>query len=519
MKRFLKSADFEEQFDMNILYRGRNYYMENRILDIWYQENNVYAYIDGSEIYRVIMEIKNDEIKGLYCSCPYSEDGRYLCKHIAAALYYIKENDIPKLEGKNVKEKIEQESDLDAIYAEMKMRSKSLSNNYGFIDYYNGRYFVNLINDVDDYIIEFIDNEEYDKAFELIKFTYHFIKNTDMDGSNGEYQEAFSIISNSASKLLNDEKYFNKYLKWTEDVAEEDLLGDFSDAPLYAFILYVHDEKSAKKVIKILEDCQFLYGIFINKILDEIYLTYDYIDKDEAIKLCYQNINEYGVKEQLIEYLKEENKIDEIIKILKDDIKNNIRKDGAYEKLLKVYEENNMLDEKKKVLPEVIIETNNFARFKELKSMCENDEWEKTKKEIIAKIKPNNSSILEDIYMEEKEADKLFALIKKDPSLTKLYKYQSILKNKYSKELLNYYKPQVLEHAKRVSNREGYRSVCKFIGRMDELNDSSLFIYDMLKEMYPLYRNKRAFKEEIMDVLNSENRVKFANLIANKVME
>ena len=57
MKRFLKSADFEEQFDMNILYRGRNYYMENRILDIWYQENNVYA-IDGSEIYRVINELE-----------------------------------------------------------------------------------------------------------------------------------------------------------------------------------------------------------------------------------------------------------------------------------------------------------------------------------------------------------------------------------------------------------------------------------------------------------------------------
>lgn len=57
MKRFLKSADFEEQFDANILYRGRNYYMENRILDIWYQENNVYA-IDGSEIYRVINELE-----------------------------------------------------------------------------------------------------------------------------------------------------------------------------------------------------------------------------------------------------------------------------------------------------------------------------------------------------------------------------------------------------------------------------------------------------------------------------
>ena len=246
---------------------------------------------------------------------------------------------------------------------------------------------------------------------------------------------------------------------------------------------------------------------------DKVLLVYDYIDKDEAIKICYQNINVYGVKEQLIEYLKEENKIEEVVKILKDDIKNYVRKDMAYDKLIKVYDENNMFDEKKKILPEVIVETNNFERYKELKNMCNAKEWKNLKEEIISKIRPNNRWILEDIYAEENDPDKLFALIKKDPNLGKLYKYQGFLKDKYSKELLNFYKPQILEEAKWANDRERYRDLCEYIKKMNELNESSSFIYEMIKEMYPLYRNKKAFKEEIMNVLNNENKVKFANLI------
>ena len=43
------------------------------------------------------------------------------------------------------------------------------------------------------------------------------------------------------------------------------------------------------------------------------------VDKDEAIKMCYDNIEHYGVKELLIKYLKNNNEIDEVIRILKDD--------------------------------------------------------------------------------------------------------------------------------------------------------------------------------------------------------
>lgn len=107
------------------------------------------------------------------------------------------------------------------------------------------------------------------------------------------------------------------------------------------------------------------------------------------------------------------------------------------------------------------------------------------KRKIISKIKFNNGDILEDIYMKENETNKLFELLKKNSSLYRLAKYQDAVKDKYSKEL------------------------CHYIKKMKELDNSDDFIFDMLKEMYPNYRSKRAFKEEIMNVLNPKNKQRF----------
>ena len=515
MKKFLRNYNFEDDFDSHILSRGESYYKENRILDIWCQDNLITAYIDGSEIYRIELNADDKEILNSYCSCPYSEDGEFMCKHIAAVLYHLKENKIPeleKLDKKQLKQKRE-ESKLSKIYNEMQYELRKISDRNGFVSYYNGRYFVDLISNVSDYIDDFIDNEDYNDAFELIKYTYRFVKDAFIDGSNGEYQDSLYLINESASKLLYNEEYYDIFLDYTYEITSNNALDDFSDSPLHSFILYVHDKESAKKVVKILDNVELDYGIFVNTTLDKISLTYDYIDKNNAIKLCYENIEHYGVKELLIDYLKKEDKIDEVIRILKNDVKNHIRKDIAYDKLLNIYDENNMIKEKKELLPEVIIETSSFKRYKELKDMCDELEWKSLKEKIISKIKPNNRNILEDIYMAENEIDKLFDLLKKNPNISRLAKYQDGVKEKYSKEILNLYKLQILEESKRVSDRKWYQELCVYIGKMSELNDSDDFIFEMLKEMYPNYRSKRAFKEEIMNVLSNKNKNRFYELI------
>ena len=518
MKKFLRNYDFEDNFDSTILYRGKSYYRENRILDIWCQNDEITAYINGTEIYRIGLRANDNELKNFYCSCPYSENGEYMCKHIASVLYYLSENDVPELESSN-KEKVKQDknkSELSEIYDEMNYELTRISDRNGFVNYYNGRYFVDLISNVSHHIYDFIDNEEYNNAFELIKYTYKFIKDTFMDGSNGEFQDSLYLINECASKLLYNDEYFNIFLNYTKGVAIDNALDDFSDSPLHAFILYVHDKDSAEKVIKILDEIEInSYGIFVNQTLEKISLTYDFISKDKAIKMCYESIEYYGVKKLLINYLKNDNKIDEVVKILKDDIKSHARKDLAYNELLAIYNEYNMLEEKKKLLPEVIVETSRFARYKELKNMYNDSEWKIIKETIISKIKPNNIYLLKEIYAEENESVKLFEILKKDFSISDLAKYQDILKYRYNNELLELYKPQIIELSKRVSDRNSYYGLCCYIEKMQELDNSDDFIFDMLKEMYPNYKSKKAFKDEIQKVLNSKNRQRFYELINN----
>lgn len=516
MKKVLCDCNFDNYFDPVILSRGKDYYEENRILDIWYQQDLITAYVYGSEIYRVKIRVDDNELNDFSCSCPYSSDGEDMCKHIAAALYYLVDNDIPELEFLNRKQinNMKNEFELSKIYEEMNNELKRISDKRGFVDYYNGRYFVNLISNVSSYIDDFIDNKEYDNAFELIKYSYRFIKDTFMDGSNGEYQDSLYMINESASRLLYVDEYFDIFLQYADEIASGRIFDDFSDAPLHSFILYVHDKDSALRVVKLLDVVDVVgYGIFINQTLDKICLTYDFIDKDDAIKMCYDSIDYYGVKDLLIKYLKNDNKIDEIISILKNDIKNNINRYNAYDVLIDIYDEYGKLDEKRELLPEVIINTNSFRMYKELKEMYSNTKWEFVKKGIISNIKSNDRGILEDIYIEENEADKLIELLRKDPNIYNLAKCQDVLKDKYGRELLDYYKPQIIEQSKRVSDRKWYFELCSFIKKMNEIDNSDDFIFDMLKEMYPNYRNKPAFKEEILNVLGSKNKNRFYKLI------
>ena len=62
------------------------------------------------------------------------------------------------------------------------------------------------------------------------------------------------------------------------------------------------------------------------------------------------------------------------------------------------------------------------------------------------------------------------------------------MKDKYSLELLEFYRPQIIESAKRLSYRSGYNGLCIYISKMSELNNSEEYIYEMLQEMYPIYR-------------------------------
>ncbi len=79
--------------------------------------------------YRVELTANDEELNDFYCSCPYCEDGEYMCKHIAAVLYYLAERDTPELEVSNKKQinQVKNKSELSKIYDEMKYELRRIS--------------------------------------------------------------------------------------------------------------------------------------------------------------------------------------------------------------------------------------------------------------------------------------------------------------------------------------------------------------------------------------------------------
>ncbi len=88
----LKVEPWEELFAPHILERGYNYYLEERVGNIVWKENNINALVSGTDEYHVIIQLTEDNsvIKYLNCDCPYAMDGNN-CKHEAAVLYRLSE--------------------------------------------------------------------------------------------------------------------------------------------------------------------------------------------------------------------------------------------------------------------------------------------------------------------------------------------------------------------------------------------------------------------------------------------
>lgn len=86
-------TDFEEYFSPRILERGKEYYKNHHVITLDRIEEGYYeAEVEGSQIYTVFVELEeNGEISDISCDCPY--DWEEFCKHEAAVLYALREQE------------------------------------------------------------------------------------------------------------------------------------------------------------------------------------------------------------------------------------------------------------------------------------------------------------------------------------------------------------------------------------------------------------------------------------------
>ena len=83
---------WKDLFRTHILERGLNYYEEGYVTSLEETSTGYTAVVEGTEDYDVEIEIRDDRVYDMTCTCPYAEEGNY-CKHMAAVLYEIEEGE------------------------------------------------------------------------------------------------------------------------------------------------------------------------------------------------------------------------------------------------------------------------------------------------------------------------------------------------------------------------------------------------------------------------------------------
>ena len=274
--------DLKNDFNNKILERGYEYYENGLVENVVIKDNIVTAKVIGTTTYNVSVEVDNGVFINGDCTCPYASEGNY-CKHMAALLYKLNEEDIDKdnnystknQQTRNIIANINKEQ-LDEFLVELlsedknvydkfrlkfyKLFPKPTMNDYkkkiydaikksagrdGFIDYHESREYTKNMYKITSEVNTLVDNEEYNLAFDVVKIILESIPNTDIDDSNGSTGEvAYScieIMERILEYILHDENSLaKKILDYILNETKEEKLSNYG-IDLYPLLQFYID--------------------------------------------------------------------------------------------------------------------------------------------------------------------------------------------------------------------------------------------------------------------------------------
>lgn len=263
--------NWQEYFLPRILERGWNYYKDGAVQSLTTTPTGYRATVSGTEDYEVEIELNGDEIAEMYCDCPYADDGNY-CKHMAAVLYAVEEEDVEVFvsgnrgksaqadkakKSKNKKEDQIQEivaaipeEELRGIVISLARQDASFCNTLltkygprdpmmlvrlekevdeigwrhfdqsGFVDYEEAYDYACELQDVlYEHVPELIGRNCLKEAFELTNHVFHEIGTRDMDDSDGGTMEVAGACYEMWRRILDasDEREEEEMIRWFQE--------------------------------------------------------------------------------------------------------------------------------------------------------------------------------------------------------------------------------------------------------------------------------------------------------------
>ena len=546
--------DFKDRFNNTILSRGYEYYTDGLVDDILIKGTTVTAKVHGSSVYDVSVELDDNEFLDGDCTCPYSESGFY-CKHIAALLYYLENENLDENNSYNTKEQVIRNSlnkikrsELDDFLIDLLIQDKNVYDEFrlrfnksfpsltikdykrkiydaiassagrdGFIDYQEAwEYTHNMYKIIKEADI-LVDNLEYDLAFKVVRTILDTIPDTDIDDSDGSTTDVadscIEIIEKILGVILTGKSSLSK--KILDYILNETRTEHLSN---YAIELYPLLDLYVKRSIYLDEiEKGLLESLEKGKTKKYFWNAKHYVDiliniytknsqKDKIINLLKTYSTDKSVCLKLVDiYLNEDNAKDAI-----DLLNTRLSEDNNREyanKLKYIYLKENMLEEYKDILYKLLFELDkyNIDIYKEIKALYSKKDWLKERENIITRIIKEDKTNwyldkLLNIYIEEELYDDIYNVLK-DKGMSTIMRYEKYLLPKYNKELMSIYIEYCKSFASKANNRKLYRELASNMRHIKDMKNSEKPYKDLVISLGEQLRNKSAMRDELKGLI------------------
>ena len=127
-------------------------------------------------------------------------------------------------------------------------------------------------------------------------------------------------------------------------------------------------------------------------------------------------------------------------------------------------------------------------------------EWEAFVDGIVSEIKAKrrwyDTGLVGTIYIREEKWDKLWEMVKENPTLSTIEQYESYLSKHYAGEIVDLYASLILDYLERNMGRDHYQTACRYIRRMIKLGEKAK-ANKLIAQLRTLYAKRPALMQEL----------------------
>lgn len=536
--------NWERLFKPHILERGMAYYCLGRVEDLEIYEDEITAVVEGSEPYDVSIELDEDGVSGMECTCPYAEGGEN-CKHMAAVLYaWQGKKTGSRGADAQIREAVERADEalvrrflVDALLRDDRLCRRfmieaqpdgdpsilddveaavdAIVDKYmadGYIDYYEADNFVSELLDIlEDEAVPRMEHGQDGDAFRVSTFVFLALNDVDMDDSNGGVTMVVSACSSIWEQIAEraDDDLQQEMFDWLtansddtiadylEGCCADTLMRSF-DAPKYTEKLLNSEQEALDRELGSKNDSYLIRRCIQNCVR----LMEKRGDSAEAVDawLAQYRTAPFGRK-MMIERCRRAGKWAETVALLKealDQKEDPLGSEAYYHLQLKdAYAALGWTDEYRNALWKIVTEIApaNMDVYREYRSLFEPENWIAERERLFAAL-PRYADVAA-LYADEELYDRLLERALAQHGTYLLKQYENVLVKRYPEQVLGKYADAIKAEARTTADRTIYRGWVATLKHMRKISGGEAIVNEIVKAWRAEYPRRRAMMEEL----------------------